>query len=74
MMNNIFELLLSRLQNKNLKGFQTIQQMITNKQSPDGMIKQLMSNMNSEQKQNLFRQAKSFGVPDNVLSKIQNMK
>ena len=73
-MNNVFGLLLNKLQNKNLKGFQTIQQMMNSGQQPDGMIKQLMDNMNDAQKQNLFKQAKTFGVPDSVLSQVQNMK
>ena len=33
-----------------------------------------MGNANPEQKQALIQQAKSYGVPENILSQIQNMK
>ena len=45
-----------------------------NNGNPQDMIKQLMSNATPEQKENLFKQCKQYGVPDNILSQIQNMK
>ena len=45
-----------------------------NNGSPETMLRQLMSGATPEQKQNLLNQAKGYGVPDNVLSRIQNMK
>lgn len=38
------------------------------------MLQQLMSNTTPEQKENLLKQAKQYGVPDNILSQVQNMK
>ncbi len=37
------------------------------------MLKQMIGNATPEQRQGLFSQAKKYGVPDEVLSKIQNM-
>jgi hypothetical protein len=45
-----------------------------NNGNPEAMLKQLLGNSSPEQRQALFTQAKNYGVPDNVLSKIQNMK
>jgi hypothetical protein len=38
------------------------------------MLKQLMGNMSNEQKGALLKQAKSYGAPDEILAKLQNMK
>ena len=38
------------------------------------MIQQLMGNMNNEQKTNFFNQCKGYGVPNTILSQIQNIK
>jgi len=42
--------------------------------NPQELLQQMMSGATPEQKQGLFKQAKQMGCPDNVLSKIQNMK
>lgn len=42
--------------------------------NPQAMLQQLMGNATPEQKESLIKQAKQYGVPDNVLSQIQNMK
>ena len=42
--------------------------------NPQAMLKQLLGNATPEQKQGLLNQAKSYGVPDNILSQLQNMK
>jgi len=59
---------------KNPKGYQTINALMQNNANPQAMLKQLMSNASPEQKQALLRQAKNYGVPNEVLSQIQNMK
>lgn len=38
------------------------------------MVQQLMGNMPKEQKEAILKQAQSFGCPQDILSKIQNMK
>ena len=40
---------------------------------PRPLIQQVMGNTSPEAKQKLLSQAKQLGVPDNVLSEIQNM-
>jgi len=45
-----------------------------NNGNPQTMIKQLMGNATPEQKENLFREARKYGCPDNILSMLQNMK
>lgn len=51
-----------------------INQAMQNNGNPEAMLNQMMNNISPEQKQSLLTQAKSYGVPDNILSKIQNMK
>jgi len=45
-----------------------------NNNDPQAILQQMMSGATAEQKENLFKQAKNYGVPDEILSKIQNMK
>ena len=45
-----------------------------NKTNPQDLVNQIMSNINPEQKQNLLNQCKSYGMPEHLLSKLQNMK
>lgn len=45
-----------------------------NNGNPQAMLQQMISNSTPEQKQNLLNQAKQYGVPENILSQIQNMK
>lgn len=44
------------------------------KANPNEMLKQVMGNMSNEQKGELLKQCKNYGVPENILAKIQNMK
>jgi hypothetical protein len=45
-----------------------------NNGNPQAMIQQILKTATPEQKENLFKQCKNYGVPDNVISQIQNMK
>jgi hypothetical protein len=45
-----------------------------NNQDPTSMLQQVMGNYTPEQKQALFKQCKNFGVPNEILAKIQNLK
>lgn len=51
-----------------------IQQAMNSGGNPQAMLQQMMSNATPEQRQSLLTQAKSYGIPDNILSQIQNMK
>ena len=44
-----------------------------NNGNPNAILKQMIGNATPEQKQGLLSEAKKYGVPDNVLAKIQNM-
>jgi len=45
-----------------------------NNGNPEMMLQQVMSNATPEQKENLLKQAKNYGVPTDILSRVQNMK
>ena len=74
MQNPIMSMLMNQLQAKNPQGFQVINQMMNSGGNPKEILQQMMGNTNPEQMQNIIQQAKQFGVPDNILSQLQNMK
>lgn len=45
-----------------------------NNTNPQELLKQMMGNATPEQRQNLLKQCKNYGVPSEILAKIQNMK
>lgn len=73
-MNPLIQMLMSRLQTQNPQGYKIISEAMQNNGNPQAMLQQMMSNATPEQRQNLFQQAKGYGVPNDILSKIQNMK
>ena len=72
--NILIQSLMRQLQAKSPQGFQTINTLMQNNGNPQAMVKQVMGNMSPEQREGIFRQAKQYGCPDNILSQIQNMK
>ena len=56
------------------KNFQVAQNLMQNKNNPQDLVNQIMSNINPEKKQNLLNQMKQYGCPENILSQLQNMK
>lgn len=56
------------------QNFQVAQNLMQNKNNPQDLVNQIMGNISPEQKQNLLNQMKQYGCPDNILSKLQNMK
>lgn len=73
-MNPIISMLMQRLQGSNPQGYQLVNSMMQNGGNPEGALKQMLSKMTPEQKQNVLNQAKSYNCPNEILSKIQNMK
>lgn len=59
---------------KNQQGFQAVNELMRNNGNPQAMLQQIMTNTTPEQRTNLFQQAKQYGVPNEILSQIQNMK
>ena len=73
-MNPIINMLMQRLQGKNPQGYNMVNQMMQNGANPEAMIKQIFGNASPEQRQQVLNTAKSYGCPQDVLSKLQNMK
>lgn len=73
-MNPIISMLMQRLQGKNPQGYQMVNQMMQSGGNPEAMLKQVLGNASPEQRQQVLNAAKSYGAPNDALSKIQNMK
>ena len=73
-MNPIMNMMMQRLQKVNPNGYNMINQAMQNGGNPNAMLKQIMGNVSPEQRQQILNTAKSYGAPNDVLSKIQNMK
>lgn len=65
---------MGQLQTKNPQMANQISQAMRNGANPQQIMKQMMGNMDNSQIQNAMNQAKQFGVPDNILNQMQNMK
>ena len=49
-----------------------IKTMMTNGTDPKSMVKQMMGGKSPEQLSNVLTMAKQYGVPDEILSQLQN--
>lgn len=56
------------------QNFQVVNNLMQNKANPQDLVNQIMGNISPEQKQNLLNQMKSYGMPEQLLSQLQNMK
>lgn len=65
---------MNQLQTRNPQGFQQVNQMMNSGANPQNILKQMMGGSNPQHMQIVMQQAKEMGVPDNVLSQIQNFK
>lgn len=74
MVNIIIQSLLNNLKVKNPNAYQSINNLMQSNGNPQMIIKQILGNVTPEQKQNLLNQCKNYGMPENILSQIQNMK
>lgn len=73
-MTPILSMMLGMLQSKNPQMFQNVSQAMNNGQNPQALVKQVMGNMNEQQREGIIKQAKQFGCPEKILSQIQNIK
>ena len=71
---SIIQTLMGNLKTKNPQNFQTVNALMQNNGNPQALLQQVLSGINSEQKQAILNQAKQFGCPDSILSQIQNIK
>lgn len=56
------------------QNFQTINALMQNKTNPQDLVNQIFGSISPEQKQNLLSQMKAYGMPEHLLSQLQNMK
>lgn len=68
------KMLMGQLQARNPQMANQISQAMQNGANPQALMKQMMGNMNNGQIQQVLTQAKSLGVPDNILQQVQNVK
>lgn len=73
-MNPIINMLMQRLQKTNPGGYNMVNQLMQSGGDPNALLKQVIGNTTPEQRQQILNTAKSYGAPNDVLSKIQNMK
>ena len=71
---SIVQSLMSQMKVKLPQNFQIAQNLMQNKNNPQDLVNQIMGSISPEQKQNLLNQCKSYGMPEQLLSKLQNMK
>lgn len=71
---SIIQTMMNQMKVKMPKNFQVAQNLMQSNGNPQGLVKQIMGNISPEQKQNLLNQMKSYGCPNELLSKLQNMK
>lgn len=63
---------MGQLQNKNPQGYQMVTNMMNNGGNPDAYVRQMLSKITPEQKQQVLNTAKGYGVPGNYLAQLQN--
>lgn len=73
-MNMVFQMLMNNLQRKNPQAYQFVNQAMNNNGDPNAILHQIMGNATPEQKQALIQKAQNYGVPNNYLAQIQNIK
>ena len=71
---SIIQTMMNQLKVKMPKNFQVAQNLMQNKNNPQDLVNQIFGSINPEQKQNLLNQCKAYGMPEHLLSKLQNMK
>ena len=70
----LMNMLMSRLQAQNPQQANQLKQMMSNGSNPQDILKQIMTNSNSSQVEQILNMGKQMGVPDDVLNQIQNIK
>ena len=73
-LNQIIPKLMGQLKGQNANGFKMVSNLMQNGGNPNAILKQMLSQLKPEQKQQILNQAKGYGCPTNILSQLQNMK
>ena len=59
---------------RNPQGYQFVNNLMQNNGNPNAILNQVFGQIKPEVRQNILNQAKEYGVPENILAKIQNIK
>lgn len=66
--------LMTQLQNNNPQMASEIKGLIDGNKNPQDIVKQVISGFSPYQKQNVLNQARSMGIPADIIEQVQNMK
>lgn len=69
----MMKMLVTQLQKTNPQMANEINNIIEGKSEPQNVVKHIMSGLSPYQKQDVLNQARSLGVPVNVIEEVQNM-
>ena len=70
----IIQTMMGQMKVKNPQGYQFVNNLMQNNGNPNAILNQLFGQIKPEVRQNILNQAKGYGVPENILAKIQNIK
>ena len=74
MQQTIFNLMMSNLEARDPRLAGQIRTMMNNGTDPKSVVRQMIGNQSPEQISNMMSMAKQYGVPDEILSQLQNNK
>lgn len=67
-------MMMNMLRGRNPQMYNSISQAMNTGGDPQAILRQMMGNASPQQIQQVLSQAKNMGVPEDFLSKIQNLK
>lgn len=70
----VLNLMMSNLEARDPRLAGQIRTMMNNGTDPKSVVRQMMGNITPEQTSNILSMAKRYGVPDEILSQLQNTK
>jgi hypothetical protein len=74
MQQTILNLMMSNLEARDPRLAGQIRTMMNNGTDPKSVVRQIIGNQSPEQISNMMSMAKQYGVPDEILSQLQNNK
>lgn len=74
MQQTVLNLMMSNLEARDPRLAGQIRTMMTNGTDPKSVVKQMIGNASPHQMENVISMAKQYGVPDEILSQLQNNK
>lgn len=67
-------ILLNQLKTNNPSAYNILMQARNSGQNPQAIAKQMMQGTSPEQLKSIIQQARQYGIPDSVLSELENLK